>query len=103
MFLHLLSVLRTLLVGLIPLDSWLNGLPFLGTLHWPAGGLGLGVDGFLMLSCSFFMSFGLVRGSLSWKRLNLAIVDQGVQFQCRLFCLVQAFIFGAPVVSSVPL
>ena len=36
-----------------------------------------------------------------WRRLILVIFDQGVQFQCRLFRLVQALIFGAPVVSLV--
>ena len=55
---------------------------------------------FLMWSYSFFMSFGLVRGCLL-KRPILAIFGQGVQFQCQLFFLVQALIFGAPVVLSV--
>ena len=73
---------------------------FLGTLHWPAGGVDLGVGGVHMLSCSFFMSFGLVRGSL-WRKLILIIFDQGVQSQRRLFPLVQALIFGVPVVSLV--
>ena len=44
-FPHLLSVLRTLLIGPTPVVSWLSGWPFLGTLHWPAGGLDLGVGG----------------------------------------------------------
>ena len=35
-----------------------------------------------MLNCSFFMSFGLVRGCLL-KKLNLDILGQGDQFQCR--------------------
>ena len=65
---------------------------FLGSLHWPAGS----VD----LSCSSFISCGLVRGSL-WIKLILVIFDQGVKFQCRLFLLVQALIFGGPVVSLV--
>ena len=43
------------------------------------------------------MSFGLVRGS-RWRRLTLVIFVQGVQFQCRLFLLVQALIFGAHAV-----
>ena len=38
-------MLRTLLIGRISLVSWSSGLPFLGTLHWPAGGLDLGVGG----------------------------------------------------------
>ena len=59
-----------------------------------------GLVAFLMWSCSFFMSFGLERGSL-WTRLILVIFDQGVQIQCQLFLLVQALIFGVPVVSLV--
>ena len=51
-----------------------------------------------MLSCLFFMYCGLARGCL-WRRLILVIFDQGVQFQCRLFLLVQALIFGAHAVS----
>ena len=73
---------------------------FLGSLHWPAGGIDLGVVVSRMLSCLFFTSFGLVRGCL-WRRLILVIFHQGVQFQCRLFPLVHALIFGAPVVSLV--
>ena len=49
---------------------------FLGTLHWPVGDLDLGLVVFLLWNCSFFMSFGLVRGCL-WRRLILVIFDQG--------------------------
>ena len=45
LFLHLLFALRTLLNALYILVSWLSGSPFLGSLHWPAGGLDLGVGG----------------------------------------------------------
>ena len=48
-----------------------------------------------MWSCSFCMSFGRVRG-FSWRRLFPGIVDLVAQFQCRLFLLVQALIFGVP-------
>ena len=97
MFLLLLSVLRTLLIAPIPQVSWLSGSPFqvvsIGLrLVWI-----LELVVFLMWDCSFFMNFGLVRGCLL-KRPILAIFGQGVQFQCRLFLLVQALIFGAPVV-----
>ena len=78
------------------LVKWVS---FLGSLHWPAGGLDLGVCG-VMLNCFFFMNFGLVRGSL-WRRLIHSIFDQGVQFQCLLFRLVQALIFGVHVVLLV--
>ena len=102
MFLHLLSVLRTLLlIGPILLVSWLNGFPFQVVFTGLLVGLDLGVVVvFLMWNCSFFVSFGLVRGCL-WRGLLLVILDQGVQFQCRLFLLVQALIFGVPVVSFV--
>ena len=55
-----------------------------------------------MWRCSFFKSFGLVRGCL-WKRLILVTSAQDAQFQCRLFRLVQALIFGVHVVFLVHL
>ena len=70
---------------------------FLGTLHWPAGAVEFGVGGlFLLLSCSFFVSSGLVSGFVL-RQLFLNLVGLGVQFQCRLFLLVQALIFGVLV------
>ena len=83
--------------SVIMLVKW---VAFLSTLHWPQERI-LGLVVSLMLSCSSFMSYGLVRGCL-WRRLILDIFDQGVQFQCRLFHSVQALIFGVPVVSLVP-
>ena len=44
-FLHLPFVLRVFLIGPIFLVSWSSGVAFLGTLHWPAGGLDLGFGG----------------------------------------------------------
>ena len=55
--------------------------------------LSLVLEVFLLLSCSFFMSSGLVSGFVL-KLLFLSLVGLGVQFQCRLFLLVQALIFG---------
>ena len=46
------------------------------------------------------MSLGLVRGSLL-RKLTLVIFVQDAQFQCRLFRLVEALIFGVPVVLLV--
>ena len=46
------------------------------------------------------MSFGLVR-DFPWRRLILVIFVQVAQFQCQLFLLVQALIFGALVVLLV--
>ena len=100
MFLHLLSVLRTLLIGPVPLVFGLNGSPFYEVFIGLLVVWILGLVAFLMSSCSFFMSFGQETHSL-WRRLILVIFDQGVQFQCRLFLLVQALIFGIPVVSLV--
>ena len=79
------------------LVSWLSGFLFLGTLHWLDGGGTLVLVVFFFWNCSFFMSFGLVRGCL-WRKLILGILDQGVQFQCRLFPGDQALIFAALVV-----
>ena len=88
-FLLLLSVLRMLLSGPTLLVFWLNGLPFLDLCIGLLGVWTLGLVVPLTWSCLFYMSFRLVRGCL-WKRLILVIFGQGVQFQCRLFHLVQA-------------
>ena len=60
----------------------------------------LGLVAFLMWNCSFFMSFGLGERLSLEKASSSLSFDQGVQFQCRLFLLVQALIFGVPVVFS---
>ena len=51
--------------------------------------------GFLFFSC---VSYGPGRG-LFWRKLFHGIVDQVAKFQCRLFLLVQALIFGDRVDS----
>ena len=79
------------------LVKWVS---FLGSLHWPAGGLDLGLVASLMLSCSFFISFGLAE-ALFGERLILVILNQGVQFQCRLFRFVQGIDISVLVVSLV--
>ena len=72
---------------------------FLGSLHWPSAGADLGPGSIsYLLSFLSFMSFGLVRG-FSLKRLFLVVRGLIAQFQCRLFLVVQALIFGALVVS----
>ena len=53
-----------------------------------------------MLSSSFCNSSGLGRGFF-WRTLFLVISGLGAQFQCRLFLLVHALIFGAPAGSLV--
>ena len=68
---------------------------FLGTLHWPAGGMDLGVGGISYVELPFL--YELWAG----ERLLIEKAHQGAQFQCRLFRLVQALIFGGPVVSLV--
>ena len=75
------------------LIKWVS---FLGSLHWPVHGGDLGVGGVSCVELLIFMSCGLVRG---WflKRLILVIFGLRAQFQCRLFPLVQALIFGALV------
>ena len=78
-------------------DLFCYVVSFLGSLHWPAGGWISVLVVSLLWSCSSFTSCGQVRGRL-WKWLILVIFAQGVQFQCRLFRLVQALIFGALVV-----
>ena len=75
---------------------------FLGSLHWPSAGADLGPGCiFPMLSFLFFMSFGLVR-DFSSRRLYLFIGGLISKFQCRVFLLVQALIFGDLVSFLVP-
>ena len=51
---------------------------------------------FHLLNCSFCMNCGLVRDFVL-RMPFLGVGGLDVQFQCRLFLLVQALIFGAPV------
>ena len=69
---------------------------FLGTLHWPAGGVDLGVGGISYVE--LLILYELWAGE---RRLSLGIFVLRAQFQCRLFLLVQALIFGAHVVLLV--
>ena len=95
----LVSHVDDLLIGVWPYSVSLlvKMSAFLGTLHWPAGVVEFGVGGvFHLLRCSFCMSCGLVKDFVL-RVLFLGIGGLDVQFQCRLFLLVQALIFGAPV------
>ena len=90
------SLLRMLGFGLTLFLFWLRFLPF-----WaPCIGwlllviLALGVSH--LLNYLFCMSFGLVSGFLL-RKLFLGIGELDVQFQCRLFRLFQALIFGVLV------
>ena len=96
----LLLVLMMLHGDLTHLVFWLSGFLFLVLYIGLLGGWTLVLVVFLMLSCSFSMNFGLER-DWSSRRLILGIFGMGVQFQCRLFLLVQALIFGVPVVLLV--
>ena len=58
----------------------------------------LGLVVFLLLKYSFYTSCGLVRG-WSWRRPFSGIGGLDAQFQCRLFRVVQALIFGVPAGS----
>ena len=70
---------------------------FLGSLHWPAGGGDLGVGGISYVE--LLILYELRAGErVSLEKARPVII----QFQCRLFFLVQALIFGVPVVSLVP-
>ena len=68
---------------------------FLGSVHWPAGGSNLGVGGVSHVE--------LLILSEIWAGERTSVEKaMASQFQCRLFRLVQALIFGVPVVSLVP-
>ena len=104
-----LSVIRFLLLffSSADVDLWpytpgllVQWASFLGSLHRPAGGLDLGVGGTSYVELLILYELLAARGCL-WKRLILGIFVLGVLFQCRLFLLVQALIFGAHVVLLV--
>ena len=85
-----------MLVGPTLQVSWLSGFPFLGSLHWLVGGLDLGVGGISYVE--LLILYELRAGErLSLEKAHHRYLDQGVQFQCRLFRLVQALILGALV------
>ena len=69
---------------------------FLGTLHWPAGAVDFGVGGVSFVEMLILYELWAVRDFVL-RVLFLSIGGLDVQFQCRLFFLVQALIFGAPV------
>ena len=79
--------------GPILLACWSSGLLFFALCTGLRVMLVLGLVVFLLWSCSFCMSYGLVRGWI-WRKLFPGTVGQVAQFQCRLFLLVQALIFG---------
>ena len=68
---------------------------FLSSLHWPSAVDDLGLVTFRLLNFLCCMSVGLVRG-WSWRCLFQSRVACIVQFQCRLFLMDQALIFGDP-------
>ena len=71
---------------------------FLGTLHWPAAGtdLGEGEVSHVEMLAHFVRTFWLGRG-WCWKTQYPVMDGLDVQFQCRLFLVVEALIFGARV------
>ena len=83
MCLLLLFVLLTLLIGPTLLVFWSSGFLFLVVCTGLPVVWILELVAFLIWSCSFCMSFGMVRGC-PWRRLFLVNFDQGVQFKCRL-------------------
>ena len=80
------------------LVKWVSSL---GSLHWPASGMDLGVGGISYLELLILYELWAGERLFLEKAHVLVIFDQGVQFQCRLFLLVQALIFGVPVGSLV--
>ena len=82
------------------LASWSNGWPFWGSLHWLVGDADLGVGGISYVE--MLVLFELWAGErLILEKAHPWFCGQDAQFQCRLFLLVQALIFGVLVVSLV--
>ena len=64
---------------------------FLGTLHWPAGGVDLGVGDISYVELPIL--YELWAGERLSLGLSLGIFVLRAQFRCRLFLLVQAYIW----------
>ena len=80
------------------LVKWVS---FFGRFHWPVGDLDLGVGGVSFVALLILYELWAGERLPLGKRLTLGNFGLGVQFQCRLFRLDQAFIFGVPVVLLV--
>ena len=88
--------------GRLLLVFQLSGVAFLGTLHWPAAGADLRVGGVSYVE--LLLLYELWAGErLVLEKLSHVIEARDVQFQCRLFFLVQALMFGAFAGSLVAL
>ena len=97
---RVVSLLRMFAFGLILCLFLLRYWDFLVLCIGRLVMLSLVLEVCLLLSCSFFMSSWLVNGFFL-RLLFLSLVGLDVQFQCRLFLLVQALIFGVLVGSWV--
>ena len=74
---------------------------FLSSFHWPVGGADLGVGGVSFVE--MLILYELRAGErLVLERPSPGIGGLDAQFQCRLFRLVQALIFGVPAGSLGP-
>ena len=75
---------------------------FLGSLHWPAAGGDLGVWSVSLVEVLILYELWAGERLVLEKAVPLGIVGMVAQFQCRLFRLDQALIFGVLAGSSVP-
>ena len=90
-FFQRLSLLMTFVSGRFQLEFWSSWLPFLSTLHWPASGADLGVDGVSYVELLLLMSSGLVRGFSLRKLFLVAAGSPNFSVGCS------ALIFGCRV------
>ena len=81
---QLLQLVMMLLIGPSLSASWLNWLLFLGSLHWPVGGVDLGVGG--VSHVELLALHELWAGErLTLEKAHPRYLGPGRQFQCGLF------------------
>ena len=80
--------------GPYPVCILVKRVAFLSTLHWPASGADLGSWWVSFVELLLLYELWAGERLVLEKRLCLDIVGQVAQFQCRLFLLVQALMFG---------
>ena len=92
-FLLLLLLLRLSVFGRTLLIFLIKLVTVLGSLHWPSAGNDMGPGG--VSYAELLILYELWAGErLQFERLFLGVRELIAQFQCRLFLLVQALIFG---------
>ena len=85
-----------------PVDVLVKLVTFLGSLHWPSAGADLGPGGTSYVELLILGEL-LAGERFQFEKAVLGVRGLIVPFQCRLFLLVQALMFGDLVISFLAL